>query len=153
MLLNITLLTIISASFFLVNTTANTSKYETCETFNIQQTESRHSPSETQYYLFIYTWNPERGDTDPAWGVMHWYSEGTVVELTAYPDEDYNFYYWEYDPTPNYSNPIYVTMNQNWTIFVWWSWDVTIRAFDFYAGGFLNIYFELFFEPYPDQHQ
>jgi PKD repeat protein len=56
------------------------------------------------------------GTTDPAPGT-HTYIEGTNVQVTAIPDANYNFAYWELDSVYNgTNNPTTVLMDKNHTL-------------------------------------
>ena len=98
------------------------------------------SAQEEQCYLFIHTYHPHCGDTNPEYGT-HWYPKGTIVELTAYPDtsEGYVFGYWNYNVTPDYSNPTYITLNSNFTVIVIWGFEYTLQAYCCNTGEEINV--------------
>jgi len=55
------------------------------------------------------------GTTSPSFGT-YIYSNGTIVNVTAFPNTGYYLGYWELDGVPNVTNPISVTMNANRTL-------------------------------------
>lgn len=66
--------------------------------------------------LYTLTVQPNiNGITSPPSGI-HEYVEGTEVEVTAYPNEGYQFDYWEIDGVKETSNPVIILMDKNYTI-------------------------------------
>jgi len=55
------------------------------------------------------------GTTNPT-PATYSYTNGTLVEATAIPDNGYGFHHWDLDGSGNYSNPITVTMDSNHTL-------------------------------------
>lgn len=102
-----------------------------------QVSEQIHVTSGTSYTLTISAGTG--GTTSPSPG-GHSYSSGTPVQVTAIEYTDYDFNYWSLDGSPQYNNPITVTMNSNHNLHAYFTYNpppppshyVTIEVWGYY---------------------
>jgi len=106
-------------------------------TFSIPQT----AKAEETCYLDIHS-NRGHSSVYPHTGLYE-YPCGSDVFVTAFPTEDYDFWYWEINNEYSYSNPVRIRLDGNYIVRAFFKYNITIEAISVLGFQEENIEFKM----------